>query len=411
MTVCFEKHANIEAFDVEAGVLSIDGRPVPEIVEGVGETPLYIYSASAIKKRVKALRHAMPKGLHLHYAIKANPMPDVVALLNGLVDGLDVASAGEIDIAVAAGADPDSVSFAGPGKSDQELRHAISSGVTVNLESPGEMRRLAALADEMGKCPCVAVRVNPAFEVRQSGMKMGGGPKPFGIDEEQVPGLLREMASLPLEFVGFHIFGGSQNLDEDVLVDCHEKTVDLAIRLSKDAPGEVRDVNIGGGYGIPYFPGEEPLRLQKLGDALAPLQQKLQRALPGVTMVMELGRYLVGEAGLYVSRILDVKESRGEQFAVTDGGMHHHLALSGNFGQVIRKNYPLVLATKADTTPMQITTIVGRLCTPLDRMGDKVLLPQVEVGDLVVVFQSGAYGPSASPGHFLGHPAPMEVLI
>lgn len=410
MTVRLENHADTEAFDVLDGRLSVDGRPIVDIVAEVGETPLYLYSASAIKSRVIALREAMPEGLHLHYAIKANPMPEVVTLLNGLVDGLDVASAGEIDVALAAEGQANCISFAGPGKSEQELRHAIGTGVTVNLESIGEMRRLASLANDMGAKPPVAIRVNPAFEVRQSGMKMGGGAKPFGVDEEQVPAMLKELASLPLEFVGFHIFGGSQNLDEDVLIDCHEKTVDLAIRLAADAPSQVQHVNIGGGYGIPYFPGEKPLNLQRLGDALVPLQEKLQQALPGVVMVMELGRYLVGEAGLYISRIVDVKESRGEVFAVTDGGMHHHLALSGNFGQVIRKNYPLVLVDKADAGATQTTTIVGRLCTPLDRMGDKVGLPAVEEGDLVAVFQSGAYGASASPNRFLGHPVPTEIL-
>ena len=413
MTVPFLNHAPIDGFDVIDGLLTIDGKTVCSLANSFGQTPFYLYSQSIIRDRIKMLRAALPEALHLHYALKANPMAEIVALLNDLVDGMDVASAGEIDIALRAGVAASTISFAGPGKSDAELQHAITLGVTVNLESQGEMERLASLATAAGATHSVAIRVNPAFEIRQSGMKMGGGAKPFGVDEERVPDMLKRLKSLPLKFVGFHIFSGSQCLDEAVLIESHEKTIDLAIKLSESAQAPVQSINIGGGYGIPYFPGEKPLELDRLGACLEGCMVRLHKALPQTQMIMELGRFLVGPAGLYVSRVIDIKESRGQFFVITDGGLNHHLALSGNFGQVIRKNYPLAIAesAKAGSLENEAFDVVGRLCTPLDRMGDQVRLHKVEVGDLVAVFQSGAYGASASPSSFLGHPAVPEYFL
>ena len=398
------------SFKVRDHELVIAGRTLAELAGQAG-TPFYVYDRTLIDARVRALRAAMPAGLDLHYAIKANPLPAVVAHLAGLVDGLDVASSGEMERALATGMAPSKVSFAGPGKTDAELKAAALAGVTANLESAGEMRRLAAISQSLGLRARVAVRVNPLFELRQSGMRMGGGAKQFGIDEEAVPEVLSEMAGLPLEFIGFHIFAGSQVLNEDVLMDCMDKTVDLAIRLAANAPGPVRYVNLGGGFGIPYFPGETALDLARIGAALGPMLERGRAACPGAAFAIELGRYLVGEAGLYVARVIDRKMSRGKTFLVTDGGLHHHLALSGNFGQVIRKNYPVAIAGKMGLPAAETVDIVGCLCTPLDRLGDNVPLPETAVGDLVVVFQSGAYGASASPTGFLGHAAPAELFL
>lgn len=397
-------------FEVRGTELMAGGRSVTELAGEAG-TPLYVYDGGLMAARVNALRAAMPAGLGLHYAIKANPLSAVVAHLARLVDGLDVASSGELERALATGITPARISFAGPGKTDAELRAAALAGVTINLESAGEMRRLAAISAGLGDRARVAVRVNPLFDLRQSGMRMGGGPKQFGVDEEQVPALLAELAGLPLEFLGFHIFAGSQILSEDALIDCLEKTVDLAIRLAAGAPAPVRYVNLGGGFGIPYFPGETALDIGRIGRALGPLLERGRAACPDAAFAIELGRYLVGEAGIYVTRVVDRKVSRGKTFLVTDGGLHHHLALSGNFGQVIRKNYPVAIAGRMGMPAVETVDIVGCLCTPLDRLGDNVALPQAAVGDLVVVFQSGAYGASASPSGFLGHPPPEEVFL
>jgi diaminopimelate decarboxylase len=349
--------------------------------------------------------------MHLHYAVKANPMPAVVRHLTGLVDGLDVASARELEIALAAGAVPETISFAGPGKSTHDLTRALEANVTVNIESAGEMRRLSALAAAAHCGGRVAVRVNPDFELKTSGMKMAGGAKQFGVDAEQVPALLAELATLDPEFVGFHIFAGSQNLSAEAIMESQNKTVELAVRLAASAPAPVRLLNIGGGFGIPYFPRDASLDLARIGDHLDELVERAAHALPSAVVVLELGRYLVGEAGIYVCRVVDKKVSRGQTFLVTDGGLHHHLAASGNFGQVLRKNYPIVIGNKVRGTSRETVSVVGPLCTPLDLLGDRMDLASAEEGDLVVVLQSGAYGLTASPIGFLSHPPPVEVFL
>ena len=353
----------------------------------------------------------MPDRLKLHYAIKSNPMPEVVAHISPQVDGLDVASALEMRVAIDAGMNPAEISFAGPGKRDEELLEASRAGITITLESEGEMRRLAAIRDAHGVAPRVAVRVNPDFELRASGMKMSGGPKPFGIDAERVPDVLREIAELNLHFDGLHIFCGSQNLSAESIIDAQNQTVELALRLCADAPATPRFVNIGGGFGIPYFPGDEHLSLDEIGSNLDGLIDRLEERLPGTETVIELGRYIVGEAGVYVCRVVDRKESRGTTYLVTDGGLHHHLAASGNFGQIIRKNYPVAVGNHVFADQLETQSVVGPLCTPLDILGDKMDLPHADVGDLIVVFQSGAYGFSASPRDFLSHPQPLQLLV
>jgi diaminopimelate decarboxylase len=255
------------------------------------------------------------------------------------------------------------------------------------------------------------VRVNPDFELKSSGMKMGGGPKQFGVDAERVPEMLVRIGELGLAFQGFHIYSGSQNLKAASLQDAHEKTFALAIRLAQHAPSPVLTLNIGGGFGIPYFPGEERLDLAAVGANLKRLLPDVQRQLPGAQIVIELGRYLVAEAGVYVSRVIERKVSRGQVYLVTDGGLHHHLAASGNFGQVIRKNYPVVIGNRVSGSERETASVVGPLCTPLDLLADQMDLARADVGDLVVVMQSGAYGLSASPGGFLSHPAALEALV
>lgn len=404
-------HAPLEQFPVINGELHIGGIPITRLAERVGQTPFYAYDRRLISERVQYLRDALPKELHLHYAIKANPMPAVVQHLAGLVDGFDLASAGEMKVALDTPMPTQRISMAGPGKTDKELRQAIAAGITLNLESEGEMRRAAQIGEQLGITPRVAVRVNPDYELKSSGMKMGGGPKQFGVDAERVPAMLKEMSAMNLEFIGFHIFWGSQNLNPEAIMEAHNKTFELAARLSEDAPGRVRSLNIGGGLGIPYFPGEKRLELSAIGENLNSLLAKLSGNIQNAEVITELGRYIVGEAGIYVCKITDIKESRGEKFLVTDGGLHHHLAASGNFGQVIRKNYPVTIASKASSNLKEVVNIVGPLCTPLDLLASNMELPKAEVNDLVALYQSGAYGYSASPHAFLGHPPAIEILV
>jgi diaminopimelate decarboxylase len=361
---------------------------------------------------VAELRGLLPRDVKLHYAVKANPMPALVCHMAGLVDGLDVASGGELRIALDAGMNPGAISFAGPGKSEGELYQAVAAGILVNVESFRELPVLVEAGRRLGLPARVAVRVNPDFELKGSGMRMGGGPRQFGVDAEEVPALLAEIRRLHLPFEGFHIYSGSQNLRSEAVCEAQARAVDLALALARDAGLPIHGLNVGGGFGIPYFPGENRLDLAPIGANLDLLQARVRMEHPGADLVVELGRYLVGEAGIYVCRVVDRKVSRGLVHLVTDGGLHHHLAASGNFGQVIRKNYPVAIGNRmAADAPREIASVVGPLCTPLDLLAERMELPVAQPGDLVVVFQSGAYGLTASPREFLSHPPPVEVLV
>jgi diaminopimelate decarboxylase len=398
-------------FEVQDDCLLIGTMPLTRLAQRVGMTPFYAYDRTRMSERVAALRRHLPEEIHLHYAMKANPMPAVVQHMASLVDGIDVASGAELRVALDTTMKPDLISFAGPGKSDAELSSAIASGIVLNVESEQEMERAARIGKQLRLRPTVAVRVNPDFELKSSGMKMGGGPKQFGVDAERVPDMLQSMGRLELDFQGFHIFSGSQNLRAASLQDAHEKTFELAIRLSAHAPGPVKTLNMGGGFGVPYFPGEEPLDLAAVGANLKRLLPEVKPQLPHARFVIELGRYLVAEAGVYVCRVVERKVSRGQVYLVTDGGLHHHLAASGNFGQVIRKNYPVVIGNKVGGVERETVSVIGPLCTPLDLLADQMEMAKAEVGDLVVVFQSGAYGLTASPTAFLSHPTALEVMV
>lgn len=404
-------HLRMSQFPVIDDCLHIGGVSLTQLAARIGQTPFYAYDRKLLEERVALLRHTLPPAIVLHYAMKANPMPALVRHMAGLVDGLDVASLGELKVALDAGASPTEISFAGPGKRPPELAAAIAAGITINLESANELETVARLGQAQNRRPRVAVRVNPDFELKASGMKMGGGPKPFGVDAEQVPLLLRRIGALNVDFQGFHIFSGSQNLRAESIVEAHDRTFELALRLALDAPVPVRLLNIGGGFGIPYFPGDAPLDLAPIAANLEHRLPEVQAKLPEVRIVLELGRYLVGEAGIYVAEVVDRKTSRGQTFLITNGGLHHHLAASGNFGQVIRKNYPVMVGNRVMGTEREVVSVVGPLCTPLDILADRMELAKAEVGDLIVVFQSGAYGLTASPAAFLNHPACVEVLV
>jgi len=405
------RHIPHAQFPIVDDVLQVGGIPLTRLAQRVGRTPFFAYDRGLLTQRVRELRAQLPQAVALHYSIKANPMPALVQHMAQLVDGLDVASAGELKIALDTGKAPESISFAGPAKGESELAQAIAAGVCLNIESERELARVARLGDALGIAPRVALRVNPEFELKSSGMKMGGGAKPFGVDAEEAPRVLRDIAALGLDFHGFHIFSGSQSLRADAIVEAQSRSIELGIRLAVEAPLAVRQLNIGGGFGIPYFPGDVRLDLAPIALHLQDWLPRLQAALPQVRLALELGRYLVGESGVYVARVIDRKMSRGEVFLVTDGGMHHHLAASGNLGQIIRKNYPVAVGNRMAPVDSGPASVTGPLCTPLDVLADRMELAHAQVDDLIVVFQSGAYGPSASPAGFLGHPAALEVLV
>lgn len=373
-------------------------------------TPAYVYDFAVVQARLARLRQTMPPALAIHYAIKANPFPPLLAAIAPLVDGLDVASSGEMLQALnvmPAGR----ISFAGPGKTDAELEAAIDAAVTINLESECEWQRTAIIAARLGKTPKVAVRVNPDFELRGSGMKMGGRASPFGVDAARAAALVRRIVEEGGDWAGFHIYSGSQALDAAAIAETQAATIALAGRLADEAGHAPRHVNLGGGFGIPYFPGDQALDVEAVGAALALALDASPLTQTGTHWAIELGRYLVGESGAYLARVVDRKESQGETFLVVEGGLNHHLAATGNFGTVVRRNYPVALAHLLQGPAEEVVTVVGPLCTPLDRLADRVALPRAEVGDVIAVFASGAYGATASPSAFLGHPPVREYLV
>jgi diaminopimelate decarboxylase len=344
--------------------------------------------------------------------MKANPFPPLLALMAGLVDGLDIASAGELSAAQRAGVRGERISFAGPGKRDAELQAALAAGVTINLESEGETERALAIARLIGVRARLAVRVNPDFELKGSGMRMGGGAKPFGVDAARAASLAKRVIAVGAEWRGWHIFAGSQALDAQAIIAAQAETLALAARLSDEVGASPPLVNLGGGFGVPYFPGDEPLDIATIGAALGKALEGRPASLAKSGFAIELGRYLVAESGVYLTRVIDVKLSQGERFAVVDGGLHHQLAASGNFGTVVRRNYPIAIANRFGApVSAEPVTVVGCLCTPLDRLGDAVALPPVAPGDLVAIFMAGAYGASASPAAFLGHAPAAELLV
>lgn len=375
-----------------------------------GDTPSFVYDLGIVRDKVALLRAALPHGVGIHYAVKANPHPQVVTALAKLVDGLDIASGGELALLRALGPLPH-VSFAGPGKRDAELELAITAGVTLNLESEGEADRALAIANRLGVTPRLAVRVNPDFALKGSGMKMGGGAAAFGVDAERVGPLVRRLITAGADWRGFHIFAGSQALDTDAIAETQAATVELAGRLAAEAGASPPLVNLGGGFGIPYFAGDATVDVVAVGTRLGEVLTSRHESLDDSRFAIELGRWLVGECGVYLTRVVDRKDSRGETFLVTDGGLHHQLAASGNFGTVVRRNYPVAVATRFSEPASEIVNIVGCLCTPLDKLGDRVSMPHADVGDVIAVFMAGAYGATASPSAFLGHGPAIERIV
>ncbi len=399
-------------FAAEEGMLLIGGCGAASLVDEAGDTPVFVYDLAIIQAQVRQLRDAMPPDLTIHYAIKANPYPPLLAQMARLVDGFDIASGGELAMALAADMPAERISFAGPGKRDDEIEAALAVGATLNIESEGEAVRALRIGDRLGVRPRLAVRVNPDFDLRGSGMRMGGGAKPFGVDADRAAALARILVEAGVDWRGWHIFAGSQALDPMAIIETQAATIALAGRLSDSVGATPPLVNLGGGFGIPYFPGDERLDIRPIGVALGEALEARPDVLRGSECAIELGRWLVGEAGVYLTRIIDIKQSQGETFVIVDGGLHHQLAASGNFGTVVRRNYPVAVANRfGRAAGAEAVTIVGCLCTPLDRLADRVALPQAQVGDLIALFLAGAYGASASPAAFLGHPAALEMLV
>jgi diaminopimelate decarboxylase len=401
-------------FGVSNGELLIGGVPVSVLAEAYG-TPVFVYDKKILDTKLDALRNTLPSGFVVSYSVKANPNKAVLCHFVSRGCGLEIASAGEFQHALGAGCDPKDILFAGPGKTEAELELVMSNAIgEIHLESLVEAKRAAVIASRLGIRQGVAVRINPAGEAEGGAMRMGGRPAPFGVDEETLDHVLDiVLAESSLNLCGIHLFAGTQILEAATLVQQYRHGLEIARRVVKRIGRPLHRLDFGGGLGIPYFSHEKELDLKQAREGLAVLFAGItdDADFAGTQFLVEPGRFLVGEAGIYLTRINDIKISRGKKFLILDGGMNHHLAASGNLGQTIKRNYPVAIANRLDAPVDDTVDVVGPLCTPLDTLARSAALPHAEIGDLFVIFQSGAYGRSASPLNFLSHPAPPEVWV
>ena len=397
-----------------AGEFAPSGVPISEIAREYG-TPFYLYHGETIVERVRRVRGAL--GTEVSYSVKANPSLGVCQLIAREREaGAEVASSGELTVARTAGFEPEDIVFAGPGKTDDELKRVVEEGIFAdNVESLNEIDRLAAIAGEMGRRIGVGLRINPAAQLMGSQMRMGGTVGQFGMDQAELGEAVEKTLSHPeLILRGVHVYTATQVFEVEPLLEHCRNIFEIALQAADYAGRPLEMIDFGGGFGVPYFEKMTEFDLRAFGEGFRKLLSTYRSdpRLSGCRFLFELGRYLVADAGVYVTRAVDVKQTRGKTFVVTDGGMNHHLTATGNMGQVFRKSYPLLNLTRMGGVPEEEgVAVAGPCCTPLDMFGSNIPLAMPEVGDLIGVFYSGAYGFSASNLGFLSHPAPAEVLL
>lgn len=393
--------------------MRIQGIEYEELAERFG-TPLYVYDADVLARTLTTLRGELHPAVEVFFSLKSNPNISVFAALRAAGARAEVSSLVELRTALLAGAPPEQVIFLGPGKSDRELEACLDAGIyAIVAESFDELDRIEQLAAVRGTRQRVLLRINPAHAIAGSRLTMGGKPRQFGIDETQVlaAGNLADRYQYA-DIAGIHVYLGTRILEAEVVGKNTAYALGLADRVAAATGIRLEAVDFGGGLGVPYFDGEPELEPKAVAAELNPLIEAFVAAHPGTRLIMESGRYLAAPAGVYVLCVRSVKQSLGEWFAVADGGTHHHMAAVG-IGSFVKRNFPAVLLNRDDglgreTGPWNVT---GPLCTPNDSLLKHAALPALRPGDLVGVLQSGAYGPSASPGLFLSHGFPAEVLV
>lgn len=401
-------------FATDGAELCVGGVSVNELKAAYG-TPLFVYDGGIMRATYQMLARALGGFADVYFSVKANPNPAVANLFVQEGAGLEIASGGELEVALKAGAAAGNILFAGPGKGVAELEAAISAGIgEIHLECFEEIERAAGIAAGMGTTQRVAIRVNPAKAAQGGAMRMGGKPAAFGFDEEIMGDVVAAIGKHhSLNLCGVHLFAGTQILDANVLLTQWRHGLEIARTLAETFAVPIETIDLGGGLGVPYHDGDAALDLEAVAAGARELAsfKSSCASIASAKVLIEPGRFLTAAAGIYLMEVLASKFSRGERFLICNGGMHHHLAASGNLGQVFKKDYPMVAANRMAGEATMPATIAGPLCTPLDTLGRKTPMPDLEAGDLIAVLQSGAYGLTASPVGFLSHPRPQEVLI
>lgn len=376
-------------------------------------TPAYVYATDRIAERAQKLHRDFGRWFRLSYAVKTNPNTALLGWLKGIVPLLDVSSIGEVRRALRAGWDPELLSFTGPAKRREELAEALASGVgDIVLESLEEAVELDALAAAAGVVAKVIVRLSPDRVPKGFGVHMAGRPSPFGIDVEEAGSVLPQIVAMGnLKLAGFHIYSGTQSLKPDAIVENWQIFIAQFRHFCALVDLVPERLIFGSGLGIPHHAGDQPLDTAAIAAAIAPDLDalKAEPRFAQTDLVLELGRHLVGEAGVFVTRVLRVKASRGAKVVLCDGGMNAHLAATGQFGMVLRRNYMLHRVGGGEGA--EKVDIHGPLCTSIDRLASGAELPPLAAGDLIAIHPSGAYGPTASPRGFISHPVPREILV
>ena len=403
-------HPSIFApFTDEQGQAVIGGRRATDWLTN-SSVPHFLYSNARLAARVAKLRQAMPAGLDLHFAVKSNPFAGFIKAVDPLVDGFDIASIGELRRLIDAGCSIANVSFAGPGKTAQEIEEAVRHAVKIIVESPHQLELCQRAGKKLGVKPRVMVRINDQKSRPGGGLSMAGARTVFGwdINDFEARGAHLFSQCPDVEFWGLHLFFGSQILQTDAIRQAIETSVETIQQLS--LPGPPNLINLGGGLGVPYGPKDAPLDLSDMTAPWTDAVEKLQTLYPGTRLCIELGRYISATTGLYVMEVLDKKTIGEDCFVVCAGGLHHFSAATGNFGQVLKRNHPIAHATP-NPDKFETVTVTGPLCTPMDVFARNIAMPEVNIGDHIVVFQAGAYAATASPGSFLSHPPAVELMV
>jgi diaminopimelate decarboxylase len=395
----------------ESGQLLIGGYPAEELVEEAGGTPLFVYDNNIVGSQVARFKGAMADGIALHYAVTANPYEPLLEFLGRYVDGFRVVSQGELRRLQDAQLAGIPMNFAGPGKLDTELEAAVRVGATISVESEGEASRAIRAAGRVGVQPKISVRVTPPFAIEEGRVSLGSRASPFGVDADRVPSLVLGLIEAGVDWRGLHMFAGAQCLDADALAEVHRVTVAHAGEIAEAIGAPIPELNLGSGFDVACRPGDEPLDIDRVAVALNETLCNAPPLLATTRFSIELGRWLVGEAGVYLTRVLDRTESCGKTFLTTDGGGHHLIGATGSLGERGLANFPIAVAKRFDSPPEEEVTVTGCLCTPFDVLGDDVALPRADVGDLIAVFCAGAYGFSASPQSWESRPLAREMLV
>jgi len=395
----------------ESGQLMIGGYSAEELVAEAGGTPLFVYDNNIVGAQVARFKGAMADGIGLHYSVTANPYEPLLEFLGRYVDGFRVVSLGELRRLQDAKLAGIPMNFAGPGKLDIELEETIKAGATISIESEGEAVRAIRAGEKVGIQPKVSVRVTPPFTIEAGSVTLGSTASPFGVDAERVPAVVQGLIEAGVDWRGLHMFAGSQCLDAEGLAEVHRVTVDHAGEIADMIGEPIPELNLGSGFDVACRPGDEPLDIDRVAVALNHTLCNAPPLLATTRFTIELGRWLVGESGVYLTRLLDRTESCGQTFLTTDGGGHHLIGATGSLGERGMSNFPIAIANRFGAPPEEQVTVTGCLCTPFDMLGDQVSLPRAEEGDLIAVFCAGAYGLSASPQAWESRPLAREMLV